>query len=160
MQITKEELVKMHQDTAPWIFHKEFGKWLEEQPDESEEKVKQVRSKTANAALHLYLTNLAAELDRNGFTMQDVVKAIRKAEIRPTMESIKEVVWKPIQAIVGATESTREVTPGQIDRIVDTITKWTAENFDGLYVPFPSKETKKAYEYPTYTGEPNFETIT
>lgn len=159
MQITKEELKKLHETTAPWVFHKEFGKWLDEQPEDTEEKVKLTRTQKQNAALHVYLTNIANELDRHGHTMQDVVKAIRRAEIRPTMVGIKEVVWKPIQAIVGGTGSTTELTTGQIDRIVDTITKWTAENFDGIYVPFPDKK-EKPYEYPTYTGEPNFDTIT
>ena len=159
MQILKEDLVKMHQDTAPWIFHKEFGKWLEQQEEDSEETIKQVRTATQNRSLHKYLANLAGELDRNGFTMQDVLKAIRRAEIRPTMIALKEVVWKPLQLIVAGTDSTTKVTTSEIDRIVDTITKWTAYEFDGIYVPFPSKETKP-YEYPTYTGEPNFETIT
>ena len=96
-----------------------------------------------NNSLHLYLTLVADELDKKGFTMQDVVKAIRRAEIRPTMEAIKAVVWKPLQQIITGVESTTKIKTSDVDRVYETMNKWLGDNFDGIHVPFPSNEQKQ-----------------
>lgn len=158
-KLTKAYLTELHKNTEPWLFHKIFTKYLTELPDDVPEKL--TRSKDQNKALHAYLTNLAEELDRNGYTMQDVVKSIKRAEIRPTMVALKEVVWRPLQAIVAGTSTTTLLTTSEINRIVDTITKWTAENFDGMYVPFVPEKTDplqlNGYRYPEYKGEVTFD---
>ena len=64
------------------------------------------RTQNQNNALHLYLTQVANALDREGHTMQDVVAKITKVEITPTMHNIKELVWREIQKAQLGKEST------------------------------------------------------
>lgn len=158
-KLTKAYLTELHEKTEPWLFHKEFKRFLNELPED--ETVKLTRSQAQNNALHAYLTNLAEEMDRNGYTMQDVVKSIKRAEIRPTMKAMKAVVWAPLQEVVAGTDTTKLLTTSEINRIVDTITKWTAENFEGMYIPFVPEKTDplqmNGYRYPEYHGEPSFD---
>lgn len=109
-----------------------------------------------NNSLHLYLTLVADELDKRGFTMQDVVKAIRRAEIRPTMDAMKAVVWKPLQLIITGKESTTQIKTGDVDRVYETMNKWLGDNFDGIHVPFPNDEEKQLKNlggYKTASGQ-------
>ena len=96
-----------------------------------------LRTNTQNNALHLYLSQVAEALDREGHTMQDVVKAIRRAEIRPTPAALKEVVWKPLQEILYAKKSTTELTKQEIDPVYEAMNKWLGQEFH-LHIPFPS----------------------
>lgn len=104
-----------------------------------------------NSALHLYLTQVANELDRQGHTLQDVVKAIRKVEIKPTMHNIKEVVWREIQKAQLGKDSTTFLTKTEIDEVYDVMNKWLGLNFE-IHIPFPSDEQKQfeKVSYGTY----------
>jgi len=94
-----------------------------------------------NNALHLYLEQVAEALNREGHTMQDVVKAIKRAEIRPTKEALKEVVWRPLQEIILAKKSTTELTKQEIDPVYEVMNKWLGQNF-AIHIPFPNDPTK------------------
>ena len=98
------------------------------------------RTQSQNNALHLYLSQVAETLAREGHTMQDVTKAIRRAEIRPTMAALKEVVWRPLMEIIHAKKSTTELTTREIDQVFDIICKHLGEKF-GITIEFPSIET-------------------
>lgn len=82
---------------------------------------------------------MAEELDRHGHTLQDVVKEIRKAEIRPTKENLKEVMWKPYQKAALNKDSTTELTTVEVDRVYEGLNKWIGERFH-FHIPFPSNE--------------------
>jgi uncharacterized protein YeaO (DUF488 family) len=98
------------------------------------------RTTQQSRAIHLYLEQLAEELDKKGVTIQDVVREIKKAEIRPTMELLKAILWKPIQWIMFKKKSTTELkVVGEIDRVYDVINKFVAERWE-VCVPFPSQE--------------------
>ena len=43
-----------------------------------------LRTNQQSKAIHLWLEMVAGELDRNGYTIQNVVEQIKRAEIRPT----------------------------------------------------------------------------
>ena len=64
------------------------------------------RTEKQNSSIHLYLTWVAKELCNRGQTLQDVVRAIKKVEIEPTKENLKEVVWREIQKTMFKKEST------------------------------------------------------
>jgi hypothetical protein len=101
------------------------------------------RTRSQNNALHLYLTQVAEELDRNGHTLQDVVKAITKVEIRPTMLNIKDVVWREIQKSQLGIESTTELKKQEdIDKVYDVMNKWLGTYFE-IHIPFPVDEQKQ-----------------
>lgn len=99
------------------------------------------RTDKQNRALHLYLHQVAEALDREGHTMQNVTEAIRKAEIRPTKENIKEVVWKPLQAILLNKKSTTQLNKVDVDRVYEVMNAWLGREFH-LYVPWPSEDTE------------------
>lgn len=127
------------------------------------------RSAKQNSSIHLWLTMVAEELDRHGFTIQNVVAKIRRAEIRPTMENLKEVMWRPYQIAALKKDSTTKLNRLEVDKVYEGLNKFLAENFDGLHVPFPSDEAKqlenlsgvkmaqvnnlKNKDYPEYIGE-------
>jgi len=102
------------------------------------------RTQSQNNAIHLYLTQVANELDRNGHTLQDVVKEIRKVEITPTMHNIKEVVWREIQKAHLGKESTTFLTKHEVTEIYEIMNKWLGLHFK-IHVPFPVDQ-RRQYE--------------
>lgn len=94
------------------------------------------RTKSQNNSLHLYLSQVADALAREGHTMQDVVKAIRRAEIVPTGAAMKEVVWKPLQEIILSKKSTTELSKQDIDPVYEAMNKWLGQEFQ-IHIPWP-----------------------
>ncbi len=98
------------------------------------------RTQRQNSALHLYLTQVAETLDREGHTLQDIVKCITKVEIRPTMHNVKEVIWREIQKAQLGKNSTTELSKQEdIDKVYDAMNKWLGHYFQ-IHIPFPSME--------------------
>lgn len=107
---------------------------------QNEPKQPKKRTERQNNALHLYLTQVAETLDREGHTMQDVVKCITKVEIRPTMLNVKEMVWREIQkAQLGKVSTTDLSKQEDIDKVYDAMNKWLGHYFQ-IHIPFPSME--------------------
>jgi hypothetical protein len=110
--------------------------------------VNQTRSSAQNNSIHLYLEQRARELDEKGHTMQDVLRAIRKAEIRVTMEALKEIVWKGLQWIMFKKKSTTKLTKDEVDKVYEVCEKFFQAEFpDTGYIPFPSKEIQDYEQY-------------
>jgi len=105
---------------------------------------KSKRTDRQNRSLHLFLSQVAEALDKEGFTVQDVTAQIKKAEIHPTQEILKEVVWRPLQEIILGTKSTTELGKGDVDKVYEVFNKWLGENFH-IFVPFPHHETEQDY---------------
>jgi len=96
------------------------------------------RTERQSRSLHLYLTQVAEELDRQGHTLQDIVKCITKVEIRPTMQNIKDVVWREIQKAQLGIESTTDLKKQEdIDKVYEVMNKWLGTYFE-IHIPFPS----------------------
>lgn len=106
------------------------------------------RTQSQNNALHLYLSRVADELNKEGRTMQDVMRAVKRAEIRPTMEGLKEVVWKPMQEIMLAKKSTTELTKQEVDEVFEMFNAFMGREF-GIHIPFPH-DPDKIPNSPTY----------
>lgn len=101
------------------------------------------RTHSQNNALHLYLTQVANELDRQGHTMQDVVKKITKVEIKPTMHNVKEMIWREImKAQLGKESTTFLAKQEDIDKVYDVMNKWLGTYFE-IFIPFPNDEEKQ-----------------
>lgn len=101
------------------------------------------RTDSQNRALHLYLTQVANELDRQGHTMQDVVKKITKVEIKPTMHNVKEIIWREImKAQLGKESTTFLAKQEDIDKVYDVMNKWLGTYFE-IHLPFPVDEQKQ-----------------
>lgn len=97
------------------------------------------RSDQQNRAMHLYFTQVAEALDREGHTVQQVVSAIRRAEIRVTPEIVKEVMWKPLQQVMYGKKSTTELSRSEVDRVYEALNHFIGREFS-LHVPFPSND--------------------
>lgn len=100
------------------------------------------RTLQQNSALHLYLTQVAQELDRQGHSMQDVIKHINKVEIKPTLYNVKELIWREIQKAVLGKESTTQLEKSEIDKVYDVMNKWLGQYFE-IYIPFPNDEQRQ-----------------
>ena len=125
-----------------WHLRNELNKYITEL--EKEQKGKPVRTGSQNNSIHLYLDKISEQLQDEGHTMQDVVMAIKRAEIIPTTLALKEVVWKPIQKIMFGIDSTTQLKKqGQIDKVHMVVDKFFADNFGATY-PFPNDEQRQA----------------
>lgn len=103
-------------------------------------KIPKKRTERQSRALHLYLTQVAETLDREGHTMQDVVQKITKVEIRPTLYNVKEMIWREIQkAQLGINSTTNLKKQEDIDKVYDAMNKWLGYYFE-IHIPFPSME--------------------
>lgn len=148
-----------------WLDGVEVEEGTKNALDANSEPVRGTRSDNQNRAIHLWLTLVADELDKRGHTVQDVVKAIRRAEIRPNKDVLKEVMWRPYQKAKLGKESTTQLSKLEVDTVYEGLNKWLGEQFE-LHVPFPSNENKEEWEkhpalqkrekreYPEYTGSP------
>lgn len=108
------------------------------------ERVYAKRSPRQNRALHLYLAQVAEALDREGHTVQDIVKQIKKAEIHPTQSILKEIVWRPLQEIILGKESTTELGKLDVDKVYEVFNKWLGQSFE-IHIPFPSYDSEEEY---------------
>ena len=95
------------------------------------------RTELQNRAIHLYLTQVAHELENQGQTMQDVVKKINKVEILPTMQNVKEMIWREIQKTMFKKESTTFLTKHEVTQVYEVMSMWLSKNF-GIDLPFPN----------------------
>lgn len=102
------------------------------------------RTKQQNKSLHKYLGMVALELANQGQTMQDVVKKISLVEITPTTQSIKEVLWKPIQEATLGKVSTTELTTAEINKVYEVMSMFLSKEFE-ISLPFPSQENSPNY---------------
>ena len=121
------------------------------------------RTDSQNAALHLYCQLLADELNGSGLSIQKTLENY-KAEISWTKESVKELIWRPVQkALVNKTSTTELSKQMEINAIYEHVNRFVSQM--GVHVEFPNdpdKEDKKSYlsgekvNYPTeeYRGEP------
>lgn len=106
------------------------------------------RTEKQNNSIHLYLEWVAHEMINKGITVQNVVEQIKKAEIEPSKEILKEVIWRPMQKIMFKKDSTTFLTKGEVTKVYEAMSMWLAKNFE-IDLPFPSDEdlarTKLAY---------------
>ena len=119
---------------------------------ESEKGKPKQRTATQNNSLHLWLSLIADELNNQGQTLQNVVAKIRRAEIRPTTNSLKEAVWRPYQMAAihdekgNPKESTTQLTKNEVTIVYEGLNKFFSQEF-GIGIPFPSQEVNQENYY-------------
>ena len=89
-----------------------------------------------NAALHLYFTHVSHALSDAGLDIKTVIKA----DVPWTPESVKDLMWRPLQKALLGKQSTTKLKKEEIDQVYDVMNRLLGEKF-GIHVPFPSKET-------------------
>jgi len=90
------------------------------------------RTNPQNAALHLYFTMLADQLNNAGYTFTNYLGI----EIPFTMELIKESIWKPTMFEMFNIKSTTKLTTKMINELIDVFSKHFGER--QIYVEFPN----------------------
>lgn len=95
------------------------------------------RTSQQNKALHKYFTLLADELNAAGYDMRRTLKP--GVDIPWTPDLVKQYLWKGIQEAMLGSDSTRELTTKEIDKVYDVLNKHLGET-TGVHVAFPSKE--------------------
>jgi len=99
--------------------------------------VKGNRTARQNNALHAYCREVAMQMDARGLDMREVLKPT--FEITPTMQLVKDHIWKPVQEKVTGHTSTTQLTTDEVDTVYQVIAKHLATKFD-ITVPFGREE--------------------
>jgi len=94
------------------------------------------RTPAQNNALHLYCQLVAEALNDAGYDMKLTFEQIH-AEIPWTKESVKEVIWKPIQKAMTTKVSTTELNTIEPSKVYEAINRILGERF-GVHVTWPN----------------------
>lgn len=99
--------------------------------------VEETRTKNQNAALHKWCRQLAEAYNENGLSWEIILENFTM-ELYPTMESVKEIIVRTaIQRMFKKNSTTQILKQGEIDKLVDVVTKFNAKM--GIeYIPFPN----------------------
>lgn len=107
-------------------------------------KLPKTRTSKMNRALHLYCDNVANELNEQGQTVRMVLE---KSEIEREWgrDTVKALLWKPIQKAVHGKESTAECTTSEYKKPYKYLAHYLATYF-GITLPFPNIKDKEDKE--------------
>ncbi len=95
------------------------------------------RTGRQNNALHAYCREVAKQMEARGYDMREVLKPT--VEITPTLEIVKDHIWKPVQESVTGRSSTTDLTTKEVDAVYQVISKHLATKFD-ITVAFGREE--------------------
>jgi hypothetical protein len=95
-------------------------------------------------ALHLLFEKMAKELNDCGLDMKKTLKP--EIDIPWSKDTIKEMMWKPIQKAQLSKEHTSDLTRKEIDEVYDTINRLLGEKLKVQMPPFPNIRDLIGYE--------------
>jgi hypothetical protein len=96
------------------------------------------RSDKQNGAAHLYFERLAEALNDAGYEMKAVL-AVKSVDVPWSKDTVKEVLWRPIQQAMTGKKSTTMLSRGEVGRVYDVLDRHLSENF-GVSVEFPHED--------------------
>lgn len=102
--------------------------------------VKGERSKRTilqNRAIHKYCSLLADKFNDGGLDMVTVLKE-KKVSVSWTMDSVKDVIWRPIQIALFQIESTTKLETDQVSKVYQQIARMMSEKFN-IDQSFPNR---------------------
>jgi len=102
------------------------------------------RTSLQNRSLYKYFHLLADALNNAGYDQRFVLAKMRQGvEVPWTKESIKQVIWKPIQEALYNTDSTTELSTVEPDEVVRVIDRFLSDRLGGFVGPeWPSIESQ------------------
>ena len=130
--INSQQALDKHVNTICDLWHE--NKWLRLEVDTDKQ-----RSGLQNSALHKYLTLLANALNESGQELIIIING-KQSEVPWTMETVKDLMWRPIQKAITKQKSSTKCSTTDYLVIYETLNRHTAEKL-GVFVPWPSKET-------------------
>lgn len=98
---------------------------------------KQQRTLTQGRSIHLYCEMLAYELTSSGFDIRKTLK--QDFDIPWDKDSVKQLMWHPVQKAMFGTTSTAQLTTDQVSKVYDVINRKISTDC-GVSVQFPSRE--------------------
>ena len=101
--------------------------------------VENKRTLLQNKALHKYLSLLATALNEAGWDMKRTLKP--GIEIPWTEEMVKTHLWKSVQEVMLAKESTTELTTKEVNDVYEVVDRHLSQT-TGVHVEFPKDEEK------------------
>ena len=99
------------------------------------------RTNQQNKSIHKGCRQIANVLVENGISLNKVIKNL---EIRPSMESVKDIFRSIAESKYGI-KSTTELKSNQVTEVWEDLIKAVSES-TGIFIPFPSKEEFINYE--------------
>jgi hypothetical protein len=93
------------------------------------------RSQAQNNAMHLWLSQVAGELNDAGWDMKKVLKP--EVEIPWNLDLAKKFLWRPIQQAMLGKESTTKPTTSEYVQVYEVLNRHLANKF-GVSVPWPT----------------------
>jgi len=96
------------------------------------------RTALQNKAIHKYCSLLAQAFNDSGLDMKAVL-AQKEAEVSWSMDSVKDVIWRPIQlALYPNKKSTTQLETGEVDEVYRHIARHMSEKFN-INQSFPNR---------------------
>ena len=140
--MNKEELINALETTIkdkPWQASQKVKEIIEKLKTEQQPKQ---RTLVQNSSLWLYATMIADELNGSGFSVQKTLA--QRIEIDWNKDLVMDLMIRPlIKAIHGYDSTTQLKKVGELDPVIDHLTRFLAEKCNGLSVPFPQAEWNK-----------------
>lgn len=102
--------------------------------------VKGERSKRTflqNKSIHKYCALLAEAFNDAGLDMLAVLK-VKKVSVSWTMQSVKDVLWRPIQVAMFDKESTTQLETHEVSQVYEQLARHLSENLN-VNQSFPNR---------------------
>lgn len=100
------------------------------------------RTLTQNRALHLFCQWLAETLNDAGYDMRKTLR--EDVDVPWTQASVKEYLWRPIQAAMTDKQSTTEITTVEPKAIHEVLSRHLGERLGVTCPPWPKRDQEAA----------------
>jgi len=95
------------------------------------------RTALQNKSIHKYCSLLAEQFNDAGLDMQAVLER-KSVPVSWTMDSVKDVIWRPIQLAMYQKESTTQLEKKEVSKIYEQIARHLSEQFN-IVQSFPNR---------------------
>lgn len=103
------------------------------------------RTAQQNKSLHKYCELLAEALNDAGYEMKAVL-AVKSVDVPWSKDTVKEVLWRPIQEAVTGKSSTTELNTVEPSEVYAILDRHISQNF-GVHIEWPSEESLYQGDY-------------
>lgn len=94
-----------------------------------------IRTLQQNKSIHLWCSQIATALNANNMYIKDTIKT----EVSWSMDTVKEILFKPIVKALYNKDSTTKLDKNEFEKIIDTLTLIFANR--GVTLPaFPNRD--------------------
>lgn len=102
-----------------------------------------ILSSKQNRALHKWYALLTYKMKNQGLDMRQVLKP--EIEITPTLELVKNYIWRPIQIAKYNKESVTEIDSKELNGVYEDLDRFFLTKHN-INLPFPSEDNLKLLE--------------